>query len=163
MNSKTIHTLTLAGVLSAFIVLLTTAISIPIPGGLGYVNLGDAAVLFSAMLLGSPWGILCGGAASALSDLILGYGIYVPATLVIKAGMAAMLLFLSNIFPKKLLPLALYISSACVPFGYLLYESCLYGILSAWTNFGFNLIQALIGASIACLLYHTTNRIRKGK
>ena len=76
MKDKTIKRIALGGILAAATILLTTLVSIPIPGGLGFVNLGDAGVLTAAFLLGGPWGALCGGAASALSDLLLGYGHY---------------------------------------------------------------------------------------
>ena len=152
MSSNRIHSITLGGVLAAAIVLATTIVSIPIPGGLGYVNLGDAAVLLSATLLGTPWGILCGGIASALSDLLLGYGVYAPATFIIKGGMAALFLFLSKRFPKRIRFAAYYLASLCVPIGYLVYESILYGMATASVNLGFNCLQGIIGATIAIVL-----------
>ena len=48
-QAQSIRKLTTAGVLAAAIVLLTTLVSIPIPGGLGYVNLGDMGVLLAGM------------------------------------------------------------------------------------------------------------------
>ena len=72
-QSLSIRKLTMAGVLAASIVLLTTLVSIPMPGGFGYINLGDVGVLLAGMLLGGGWGALCAGAASALSDVLLGY------------------------------------------------------------------------------------------
>ena len=55
-QSLSIRKLTMAGVLAASIVLLTTLVSIPMPGGLGYINLGDAGVLLAGVLLGGGWG-----------------------------------------------------------------------------------------------------------
>ncbi len=59
--------LTTAGVLAAAIVLLTALVSIPMPGGLGYINLGDAGVLLAGALLGGGWGALCAGRGFPLS------------------------------------------------------------------------------------------------
>ena len=54
MKDKTIKRIALGGILAAATILLTTLVSIPIPGGLGFVNLGDAGVLTAAFLLGGP-------------------------------------------------------------------------------------------------------------
>ena len=87
-QAQSIRRLTTAGVLAAAIVLLTTLVSLPMPGGLGYINLGDVGVLLAGMLLGGGWGALCAGAASALADVLLGYTVYAPATFIIKGLVA---------------------------------------------------------------------------
>ena len=46
-STQSIRKLTTAGVLAAAIILLTSLVSIPMPGGLGYINLGDAGVLLA--------------------------------------------------------------------------------------------------------------------
>ena len=66
----------------------TIAIPVPLPGG-GYANAGDVLVLLSAFVLGPGLGAAAAGVGSALADLILGYTIYAPGTLIIKAADAA--------------------------------------------------------------------------
>ena len=149
MKDKTIKRVALGGILAAATILLTTLVSIPIPGGLGFVNLGDAGVLTAAFLLGGPWGALCGGAASALSDLLLGYGAYAPATFLIKGGMALVFGLLYRALPNRVRVAAFFIASLLVPAGYFLYETILYGAVAAAPNLLFNLVQGLIGAGIA--------------
>ena len=149
MKYKTIKRIALGGILAAATILLTTLVSIPIPGGLGFVNLGDAGVLTAAFLLGGPWGALCGGAASALSDLLLGYGHYAPATFLIKGGMALVFGLLYRALPNRVRVAAFFIASLLVPAGYFLYETILYGAVAAAPNLLFNLVQGLIGAGIA--------------
>ena len=114
-QAQSIRKLTTAGVLAAAIVLLTTLVSIPIPGGLGYVNLGDMGVLLAGMLLGGGWGALCAGVASAISDVLLGYTIYAPATFVIKGlvALVAGLLFAKT--TKSIRYIALYLAALIVP------------------------------------------------
>lgn len=155
MHTKTtqsIQRLTTAGVLAAAIVLLTTLVSIPMPGGLGYVNLGDAGVLLAGMLLGGGWGALCAGAASALSDILLGWGVYAPATFLIKGAVA----FVAGLFfaktDKKIRYAALFLAALIVPLGYFLYETLLYGTASAIPNIVFNAIQCITGAVVATVL-----------
>lgn len=151
-QAQSIRRLTTAGVLAAAIVLLTTLVSIPMPGGLGYINLGDAGVLLAGMLLGGGWGALCAGAASALSDVLLGYTVYAPATFVIKGLVALVAGVLFARTQKKIRFAALYLAALIVPAGYFLYEVLLYGTASALPNIPFNTMQCMIGAVVATIV-----------
>ena len=66
----------------------TMSIRIPTPGTSGYIHPGDAIVILAGIILGPVYGMLAGGIGSALSDLIGGYFVYVPITLVIKGLVA---------------------------------------------------------------------------
>ncbi len=151
-SNQSIRRLTTAGVLAAAIVLLTALVSIPMPGGLGYINLGDAGVLLAGILLGGGWGALCAGVASALADVLLGWAIYAPATFVIKGAVALVAWLLFRTLPKKIRFAGLYIAALIVPLGYFLYESLLYGSASAVPNVPFNAMQCMIGAVVATVL-----------
>ena len=79
--------LALTGLFAALGCVGTMILQVPSPSG-GYVNLGDAVVILGAWLLGPVYGAAAGGVGPALADLLSGYAVYVPATLVIKAVMA---------------------------------------------------------------------------
>lgn len=145
-TNQSVKKLTMAGVLAAAIVLLTSVVSIPMPGGFGYINLGDAGVLLAGALLGGGWGALCAGAASALSDILLGWSIYAPATFLIKGAVALVAGILFNRSAKKLRYGFFYLAALIVPVGYFLYETILYGTATAIPNVAFNTLQCLIGA-----------------
>ena len=149
-----IRRLTTAGVLAAAIVLLTTLVSLPMPGGLGYINLGDVGVLLAGMMLGGGWGALCAGAASALADVLLGYTVYAPATFIIKGLVALVAGLLFARTQKKIRFAALYPAALIVPAGYFLYEAFVlpYGMAGAVPNILFNTMQCLVGAVIATAL-----------
>lgn len=151
-QSQSIRRLTTAGVLAAAIVLLTTLVSIPMPSGFGYINLGDAGVLLAGMLLGGGWGALCAGTASALSDILLGWGIYAPATFIIKGAVALVAGLLFTKTSKAIRYAALYLAALIVPFGYFLYETMLYGAVTAIPNIALNTVQCIIGAVVATVL-----------
>ncbi len=151
-QAQSIRRLTTAGVLAAAIILLTTLVSIPMPGGLGYINLGDVGVLLAGMLLGGGWGALCAGAASALSDVLLGYTVYAPATFIIKGLVALVAGILFAKTQKKIRYAALYLGALIVPVGYFLYELLLYGAASAIPNILFNTLQCMTGAVVATIL-----------
>lgn len=82
-----VRMLALAGALAALSCAATLTVAVPTPTG-GYVNPGDAVVLLGAYVLGGGWGAAAGALGPALADLLGGYGIYAPATLVIKGLMA---------------------------------------------------------------------------
>jgi uncharacterized membrane protein len=151
-QALSIRKLTTAGVLAAAIVLLTTLVSIPMPGGLGYINLGDVGVLLAGMVLGGGWGALCAGAASALSDVLLGYTVYAPATFIIKGLVALVAGLLFARTQKKIRFVALYLAALIVPAGYFCYEVLLYGAASALPNIPFNTMQCIIGAVVATIV-----------
>lgn len=159
MRDQAIKRLALGGVLAAVIVLLTTLVSVPMPGGFGYINLGDMGVLLAGALLGGFWGALCAGAASALSDVLLGYAVYAPATFVIKGLTALLAGVLIGGRESKLRKLYFYPCAMIVPIGYFLYECMLYGQAAALPNVAFNALQGLIGAVCA----HAFNLLMRSK
>jgi uncharacterized membrane protein len=82
---KKISTLTIVlnGLMIAFVFLATYIIRIPTATG-GYVNIGDAAIIIAALLLGKNAGLIAGAIGSCFADLAAGYALYAPATFVIK-------------------------------------------------------------------------------
>lgn len=71
---------------TALVTAATIVFTIYIPATKGYFNLGETMVYFTALYFGPFIGAFAGGVGSALADLILGYIIYAPATLLIKAA-----------------------------------------------------------------------------
>lgn len=71
---------------TALVTAATIVFTIYVPATRGYFNLGETMVYFTALYFGSTAGAFAGGVGSALADLILGYNLYAPATLLIKAA-----------------------------------------------------------------------------
>ena len=78
--------------LTVVVALITLFIRIPLPSR-GYFNFGDVAVVFSGLVLGSLtrkrnfwWGAGAGGIGAALADIIGGFGMFAPITLVAKGA-----------------------------------------------------------------------------
>ena len=99
MNDK-LKKLAVSGMFAAMIFVLTMFVKIPVASG--YVHFGDALVYISAILLGSPWALLAGAIGEGLADVIGGYAIYAPATIIIKVLIALPFTFI-NKSCKKLL------------------------------------------------------------
>lgn len=143
----------LIGILVALVAVLTAAIHIPIPATQGYVNFGDAVLIFSGLLFGPTIGAITGGLGSAIADLALGYATYIPITFVVKGleGLVAGLLMKSKLNKYPLL-----IATICglwMALGYYLFEIALYGHVAALASVPANLGQAAVGALVGTLLY----------
>lgn len=149
MKDGSVRRLALAGALAAATVLLTMFASFPLPGGHGYVNLGDAGVFVTAYMLGGGWGFLCAGLASALADILLGWSVYAPPSFLIK-GAAALLA--SAFFARcrgRGRSFWVYPPALLIPIGYFLYETALYGIQAALLDLLPNTAQCVAGAGVA--------------
>lgn len=137
-----------------------TLVSVPLPV-VGYGNLGDCFVLLSGWLLGPLWGAAAAGLGTMLADMTLGYGLYAPATFVIKALMAVVAYFLGSVLAKFLVHkggriLAHVAAAICGEIimvgGYFAYESVLYGVTAAAGSLLGNSVQALAGIVLSTVL-----------
>ncbi len=152
MKHKSIYKIALCALFTALVFVATYFIAIPMPA-VGYVNLGDAFVSLSCWVLG-PIGAICAGVGSALADLMLGYAIYAPATLVIKASMSISCYFIFKVFKKfSSYPISLIVSALVAELimilGYFLFEGILYGFGTAVLNILFNTIQGAISITVS--------------
>ncbi len=173
-NTTSTKTLVLSALMAALTCVGTMIIRIPTPT-MGYIHPGDGFVLLSGLLLGPFWGSLAAGIGSALTDLIGGYFLYVPATLIIKALTAltgwALFETIKKIGKGKNMTLALILSGAIgelvMVLGYFLYEiflladgSLAAGLIASAAGIPANLIQGIFGVVISTLLYPLLQRIK---
>ncbi len=138
-----------------------TLIYIPSPASNGYLNMGDCFVILSGWFLGPVYGFLAGGIGSAISDLLLGYASYAPATFLIKGIMALVCFYmikaLSKAFCGKRISL-LRIASALVSetimvSGYFLYDALLMkSFISPLSGIPGNAIQGFFGITASVIL-----------
>lgn len=73
-----------SAVMAALVCVATVIVQIPNPATRGYINIGDAMIFVSALTFGPFVGVIAGGIGSALADVLSGYGLYAPLTLIIK-------------------------------------------------------------------------------
>lgn len=137
-----------------------TFIHVPSPGTTGYLNLGDCFVVLSGWLLGPVYGFLAGGIGSAISDLVLSYASYAPATLVIKGCMALVAHFiykaLIKVFKNKFaFPciISAFAAEIIMIGGYYLYESLLMSnFASSLAGIAGNSVQGLFGIIVSVII-----------
>ena len=150
------------GVLAALILVVTRFSAMPILNGQGYINLGDATILFAAAVLG-PAAVIPAAIGSALADLWAGYVQYAPATLIIKGLVAwvAALFLKKATAPLWIKIIGFALAELVMAGGYLLFEIFLYGLGSALFNVTFNLIQGGVCLAVALALLPIAERVKK--
>ena len=169
MKIDKLKILVLAALCAALTAAATLVIQIPVPGG-GYLNPGDALVLLSAWLLPPLPAAAAAGVGSMLADLISGYPLYAPGTLVIKAAMAlAAGLIWNALAPGKNRPGRVLAARLCsgaaaetiMVLGYFAYAALiLQNGLAAAASIPPNLAQAALGFIAAVLLAPLLERAR---
>lgn len=143
--------------LAALCCVATMVIPIPTPAG-GYLNAGDIVVVFAALIARPVWGGVSAGVGSMLADILGGYAVYAPGTLLAK-GLAALITGLVFRRWKKAIPAAICgeLAMAAV---YFAYEGAVLGFgLGAAVEIPGNLLQGALGVAGGVALYYALRRI----
>lgn len=160
--------LVFAALFAALTCAATIIVQIPAPMN-GYLNLGDCFVLLSGFILGPAYGFCAAGIGSALADSIVGYGIYAPASFIIKGAVAVIAVCLFKIINKavpKYKRIGRIISAAAAEvfmvFGYFLYAYLIFrqGLSAAVATVPGNLLQGAVAIVAFALLFETLKRIK---
>lgn len=163
MEDKRLRRLVLSALFASLICLATFVIKIPLPAA-GYVHLGDGFVILSGWILGPLYGSLSAGVGSMLADVLAGYPVYAPATLVIKALAA---FFAAAVWKwadgKKIHTIAAYALSGfsggiAVPAGYFVFEWFVYSPGIAAADVIGNSLQAVVGIACAAAVYSSLDK-----
>lgn len=150
--------LTLAALFMALTTVATMVIHIPVPATQGFVNVGDSFVLLSGLLFSHYYGALIGGVGSALADLFLGYTIFAPVTLIVKAIEALLASYIDrgNTVSRVI---AVIVGVAWMVFGYFIFEVFMFDLPVALSAVIPNSIQGIVSAGLALLLYPIIRRL----
>ena len=161
----TMRRLILASLMAALVCVATMIVKIPSPLK-GYINLGDCMVLLSGWILPPGLGFLAAGLGSGLADLFAGYGVYIPATFLIKGLMAVIAWGAARLFAEKIGGFFARLSGGLLAelwmiLGYYLFEGVLYGFGASLINIPSNGVQGAFGLVIGLLLIKVFERIIK--
>ena len=167
-RSEKTSKLVLTALMLCLVLLATFSVRIPAPFTQGYVHLGDAFIFISVLLLGKKNGAIAAGVGSAMADILGGYAIYAPWTLIIKFLMA----FIMGLFievsakrKKNLVKIAgvpiiqvigMLIAGVIMVAGYCLVDGAFAGnMLAGFLGIPFNAIQFGVGIVIALIVVAT--------
>lgn len=157
-DQSTTLKIAVAAIFAALVFIVTSQVPpIPIPATGGYFNIGETTVYISALLFGPIIGAFAGGVGAALSDAYLGFGLFAPGTLIIKATEGAITGFLFIKLQKRIkntatsATIAVLAGGSAMVTGYFLYEQLALGIplAVALAEVPANLGQMAVGLVIA--------------
>ena len=157
MQHEKVRLLTGTAMLAAMICVATMFIQVPTV--IGYANLGDGFILLGAFLLGPVYGAVAGGIGSMMADILSGYAVYAPGTLIIKGGIAVIAALLwkalsgkKEHFWQKVV--AMVVAEAWMVFGYWLYEALIMNqAVAALSTIPSNAAQGVVGVVLCVVLY----------
>ncbi len=145
-------------------VAIATLISIALPGGYGYFNLGEVAIYLIALLCGPITGAVVGAVGSALTDIFLGYFIpWAPLTFFIKGVEGYIIGRIGNPLQTKNAIMGVGLGGLWMVFGYGLATGLIYGLPAILPEVIADVGQALVGAVVGIPLAIKLNRTLKKK
>lgn len=163
MTNCKIQRLTNTALLTAIICIATLFFRIPTV--IGYANLGDGFILLAAFLFGPAYGALAGGIGSMLADLLSGYAIYAPGTLLIKGLIAVVAALLWQLLARREDRLwkrlaASIAAEAWMVLGYWIYETILIRQpVAALATIPSNCAQGIVGVAVGMVLYYSLRKL----
>ena len=164
-TSNKIKIITFAGLATAIIFILTRFVSFPGPIPPGYINLGDAAIIFFSMIFSPFTAFMSASIGSALADIAYSAFLFAPITFVVK-GLEGLLV--CYIYRKTNAIIAAVCGGISMVLGYFLSEWFIlplfdknFGLTVAVSELPFNLIQAAAGIIVGYILYVFVGKILK--
>jgi uncharacterized membrane protein len=135
-------------VLAAVTAVLTILPKVPIPGTQGYVHLGDAAVVFTALVLGPITAFLAGGLGTAAADLLGGYAQWAPISFFVHGLQGLAIGLLVRLRPRSIIlaVAAGALGTVVMAAGYFLGGLVIEGLGATLRSVLPNLLQAAAGA-----------------
>ncbi|MGP6147113.1 ECF transporter S component [Jeotgalibaca sp. A122] len=157
MKRNNTHQMVMFAMFASLTTVMTLLFRIPIPNAQGYLNIGDAVLLLAALIMGPAAGFWVGAIGSALADMIAGYAMYMPFTFLVK-GLEG---FFAGVIYKKTgnTILAVFIPALWMATGYFFTDWLLYGTAAAVAAVLMNILQGIVGAVIALILFKILNPI----
>ncbi len=163
MEKVNVKNLVISAILAAMVIVSIFFIHIPMIGQ-GYVHIGDSFILIGA-LLGPMYGFLVGGIGAMLGDVLTGYAVYAPWSLIIHGLqgvlMALVITKITNLNVIKFFIFGLLISTLTVVFGYAIVEYLLSGqqMALALATIPINFLQVTVGSVIGAALYAPVKKL----
>ena len=161
MNATRLRRLCQCAMFAAVIYVFTAYLHVPSFNG--YTHIGDGFLYLAASLLPTGYAAAAGAVGAGLADLLSGYSIWAPATLVIKAVMGVLAAVCYQAFGRGRGPLGLVacgiVGELPMVVGYWLYDGVLMASLTgAAAGIPSNLAQAAFGIAASTLLAAALSR-----
>jgi uncharacterized membrane protein len=154
-----------AAIFAALVAVATLLFAVPIPATTGYFNLGETLIYIAALLLG-PFVGATAGAGATVADILVA-PVFAPGTFTIKTIEGFLVGYLNKKLNKKIKSITLCATIAIIiggfemVAGYFVYETLILGYPAelALVEVPFNIVQMLIGLSIAIPIMHAVMKV----
>jgi uncharacterized membrane protein len=165
-STRPIFRIASGAIFAALVCIVTVLFTIPIPATNGYFNLGESIIFIAALTFGPFVGSIAGGGA-AIADLILGFYVFAPGTLIIKT-FEGLIVGVTNTRLKQRTSsatlsaaLSIIIGGLEMTIGYFIYEQLVLGypIALALAEVPFNIFQVVVGLIVAVPIMHAVFRV----
>ena len=164
--NRPIFKVALGAMFGALVCIVTVLFTIPIPATSGYFNLGESIIFVAALTFGPFVGSIAGGGA-AIADLILGFYVFAPGTLMIKAfegliaGIANTKLKRQTSSTTLSATVSTILGGLEMIIGYFIYEQLVLGYPTALAlaEVPFNIVQVVVGLVVAVPIMHAVFRV----
>ena len=141
----------ITGILSALVFVVTAYLHIPTYNG--YVHCGDGLIILAACILPMPYSIIVGVLGAMLADLLTGFAIWAPGSMIIK-GLIALLFSCKARRIVTARNLWMLLPAALISIvGYYFYEVLITGSFAAsLAGIPGSAVQAVVGSLVFVLL-----------
>lgn len=150
--------LSIHGLLLGILIICTVFLRIPVPTFKLYFNLGEAVIYLTALLYGKTSAALIGGIGSALADIIGGYPIWAPISLLIK-GLEGYVVGLAAEKSSPIVSIAL--GAFIMIIGYAITAGIMFGVGAVPIELAGDIVQVTAGAILSLILYKHLKNILK--
>ena len=162
MKNTTTRRLCVTALFAAIIYVFTAYIHVP--SHTGYTHVGDAFLYLAACILPAPYAAAAGAIGAGLADLLSGYGIWAPGTVIIKALTAFCFTSKRESLVNKRNILGIVPALVLCVGGYYLYEAIITGNFAAPAlGIPGYLTQVALSSVVYVLLGHALDRVERKK
>ncbi len=162
LSSKTSR-IVVTAMMMCLIMVAIFILRIPIPFTQGYVNLSDAVIFLSVIMLGWKYGMAAASLGSMMGDIIGGFAMWAPWTFFIKGMMALIMGLMLEMAEKRedisakrkkaVEVTAMAVSGTFMTGGYFIAEGIMYGNwIVAALGIPWNIGQFVVGMVLALVL-----------
>jgi uncharacterized repeat protein (TIGR04002 family) len=152
-----IKILCLSGIFTALVFVFTAFLHIP--SHTGYTHVGDAFIYLAACLLPFPYALFVGAVGAMLADLLTGFALWAPASILIK-GVAVLFFCRKGKIFRLRNNLALIPASVLCIGGYYLYEGLITGnFVAAAAGIPGYLTQSVLSSLLFLVLGLTLDKL----
>lgn len=147
MKKSNLKLMCISGIFAALVFVVTAYLHIPTYNG--YVHVGDGFIFLAACILPMPYAVAVGAIGALLADVLTGYAVWAPGSIIIKALTAMLFSYKAKKIISARNTLMLIPATVICVGGYYLYEVIITGsFVGALAGIPGSLIQSVASSIV---------------